>query len=268
MKQRPIAGAGPETSGVHVVKIGGRAQGDARLPDDLAALALSGVPLVAVHGGGDRVSELQRLSGREPKFVDGRRVTESADLDLIRMGLSGAANKDLVARCISAGIRAVGISGEDAALICARRAFGGTLGEVGTPDNIDPALITLLLENGYTPVLSPVARAADTGQPININGDDAAAALAVALAAVELVFVVDVPGVLGGDGRPIPTLTPAAAEDLLASGAATGGMIAKLQAALPALRAGVERVRIVGVEGLVRPNAGTVIASTTLAHAH
>jgi acetylglutamate kinase len=251
---------------VRVIKLGGRTQRDPRLPVVLAELVRAGQPLVVVHGGGDQITDLQRQLGREPQFVDGRRVTTVQDLELIRMVLSGSTNKELVAALLTAGVRAVGLSGEDAALLSGRHAFDGTLGEVGTPDCVDTALILLLLAHGYTPVISPVARHVESGGPLNVNGDDAAAALAVALRACELTFVTDVAGVLEPGGAVIPELSAARAELLIEAGAATGGMIAKLRSAQPALHAGVPCVRIVGIESLARPNGGTILLPAGLAH--
>jgi acetylglutamate kinase len=254
-------------SGIHVIKLGGRTQRDPRLAGVLAGLVASGAKLVIVHGGGDQISELQRRAGREPEFVQGRRVTTREDLELIRMVLSGGTNKELVAALVSAGVRAVGVSGEDAALLSGRRAFDGALGEVGTPEQIDVSLLLLLLEHGYMPIVSPVARNIDSGTALNVNGDDAAAALAVALGANELTFVADVAGVLEANGDVIPELSALQAETLIDTGTATGGMIAKLQAARPALRGGVSLVRIAGVDSLAKPNGGTVLRPAGLAHA-
>jgi acetylglutamate kinase len=251
---------------VRVIKLGGRTQREPLLPPALADLVRQGERLVIVHGGGDQISELQRRLGREPQFVEGRRVTTPEDLALIRMVLSGSTNKELVAALVSAGVRAVGLSGEDAGLLSGPRAFGGTLGEVGNPDRVDVALLTLLLDHGYTPVLSPVARHADSGRALNVNGDDAAAAIAVALGAVELVFVADVAGVLDQSGAVIPELSQSQAELLIEGGAATGGMIAKLQAAQPALQGGVRRVRITDIDSLAQPNGGTILFPGRLAH--
>jgi acetylglutamate kinase len=251
---------------IRVIKLGGRVQRDARLPRVLADMVRSGKRLVIVHGGGDQISELQRQMGREPQFVNGRRITTPADLELIRMVLSGSTNKELVAALVSAGVQAVGVSGEDAGLLRGPHAYGGTLGEVGTPEHVDPRLIQVLLESGYTPVLSPVARHLESGTALNVNGDDAAAAIAVALNAEELVFVADVAGVLSAAGALIPELSQAQAEELIAAGAATGGMIAKLQAAQPALHAGVGRIRIAGLDSLAQPNGGTRLLPNRLAH--
>jgi acetylglutamate kinase len=256
----------PASTAVRVIKLGGRVQRDERLAQVLADLIRAGQRLVLVHGGGDQISVLQRQMGREPQFVEGRRVTTREDLELIRMVLSGSTNKELVAALVSAGVRAVGISGEDAGLLSGPHAYGGTLGEVGSPEQVDAELILLLLGHGYTPVLSPVARHSESGNALNVNGDDAAAAIAVALNAAELIFVADVAGVMDATGAVIPELSQSQAELLIAGGAATGGMIAKLQAAQPALHGGVGRVRIAGIESLAQPNGGTTLLPSRLAH--
>ena len=264
----PVSGNGASGTKrlLRVIKVGGRAQRDERLPAVLAALARNGEKLVLVHGGGDQISELQRRFGRQPEFVNGRRVTTKEDLEIIRMVLSGSTNKELVAALVDAGVHAIGLSGEDAGIITGPRAFDGALGEVGTPERVAAEPVLLLLEHGYTPVLSPVARDSASGKPLNVNGDDAAAAVAVALGATELTFVGDVPGVLDESGEVIAELSPEAAEMLIAQGSATGGMIAKLQAAQPALRGGVRRVRITGVDTLALPNGGTTLLPAGLAH--
>ena len=249
---------------MRVVKIGGRAQGDARLGPALAGAARgvgsSSASLCVVHGGGDEVSALQRKLGLEPVFVGGRRVTSEADLEIVRMVLSGTINKRLTAMLLSHGIRAVGISGEDAMLFRARATDAATMGRVGGTVTVDPAIVLQLIAGGFVPVVSPLARDADdtgtAGSALNVNGDDAAAALAGALAADELVLVVDVAGVLD-KGAVIPSLDIDQAEALVASGVAAGGMAAKLQAAAAALHGGVARVRIAGLDGIGNPDAGT-----------
>jgi acetylglutamate kinase len=249
---------------MRVVKIGGRAQGDARLGPALTAAArATGSPasaLCVVHGGGDEVSALQRRLGLEPAFHGGRRVTSEADLEVVRMVLSGTINKRIVAMLLAHGVRAAGISGEDAMLFRAHVIDGKTMGRVGGAVVVDPAIVLQLLAGGFVPVISPLARDAGdsgtTGSGLNVNGDDAAAALAGALAADELVLVADVAGVLE-NGNVIPSLDREHAESLIASGVAAGGMAAKLQAAAAALHAGVARVRIAGLDGIGNPDAGT-----------
>jgi acetylglutamate kinase len=249
---------------MRVVKIGGRAQGDPRLGPALAAAARatgsSAAALCVVHGGGDEVSALQRRLGLEPVFHGGRRVTSDADLEIVRMVLSGTTNKRLVAMLLSHGVRAAGISGEDGMLFRAHATDPKTMGRVGGTVTVDPAIVLQLMAGGFVPVVSPLARDADdagtTGSGLNVNGDDAAAALAGALAADELVLVADVAGVLD-DGKVVHSLDREQAESLIASGVAAGGMAAKLQAAAAALHAGVARVRIAGLDGIGNPDAGT-----------
>jgi acetylglutamate kinase len=244
---------------IRVVKIGGRAQSDARLGPALAAAA-SAASLCVVHGGGDEVSALQRRLGLEPAFSGGRRVTSDADLVVVRMVLSGTINKRLVSMLLSHGVRAAGISGEDAMLFRARATDPATMGRVGGNVLVDPSIVIQLIAGGFVPVISPLARDADdngtAGRGLNVNGDDAAAALAGALAADELVLVADVPGVLD-HGVVIPSLDLGQAEALVASGVAAGGMAAKLEAAAAALHGGVARVRIAGLDGIGTPDAGT-----------
>lgn len=244
-----------------VVKIGGRSQGDPSLAPALAAAAQARNDAICiVHGGGDEVSAVQRRLGLEPLFIGGRRVTSTQDLEVVRMVLSGTINKRLVALLLGRGVRAVGISGEDAMLFTAHATDPTTMGRVGGDVTVDPDIILQLLASGYVPVISPLARDADdrTGGALNVNGDDAAAALAVALEADELLLVADVPGVLDGASL-IPSLDVERAGSLIASGVAAGGMAAKLEAALAALAGGVARVRIAGLDGIGDTAVGTRI---------
>ena len=243
-----------------VIKLGGRVQSDPALPGALAAAWAASASLVVVHGGGDEVSALQQAFGRVSPFIDGKRVTAPEDLDLLRMALSGSANKRLVAAMVSARIRAVGISGEDAALLTAIAEMRDTMGEVGTPTGVNAPLLSYLLAGGFCPVISPLARDAQNsaGGVLNVNGDDAAAAIAVALQASELLLISDVDGVLV-DGVPMAQLDADGARELMRSGVAQGGMAAKLEAALGALARGVARVRIGAVSALTDDSRGTVL---------
>ena len=244
-----------------VIKIGGRPQGDpALVPAVAAALRAAPGSLVVVHGGGDEVSTLQRLHGVAAQFHEGRRITSVLDLEIIRMALSGSANKRLVAAMVSAGVPAVGVSGEDAGQFVATPVDPDRFGYVGAPSRVDVKLLRTLLAGGFLPVVSPVSRSSDPAfsATLNVNGDDAAAALATALGAEELLLVSDVPGVLA-DGVPVGTIGPDEAQRLLDSGVAQGGMRAKIQAALSALEGGVERVRISDIAAIEMVDRGTVL---------
>lgn len=246
-----------------VLKIGGRAQSDVGLAAAVRnAAAQSGV--VVVHGGGDEVSALQRRLGMTPKFHGGRRITTKDDLELVQMVLSGTANKRLVAAFVSAGVRAVGISGEDDGLLQARANVRDTLGEVGEPSRVDTRLLETLTSAGYVPVISPLARDEETGATLNVNGDDAAAEIAIALHASELVLVADVPGVMTG-GVVISELDIEGTIALIEDGTARDGMAAKLQAARRAVERGVPRVRIGNLAAVESASAGTVITLSTTA---
>lgn len=245
---------------IRVIKIGGRAQSDPALASTIAAAGTTGTRLAVVHGGGDEVTALQRALGQEPRFVDGRRATPPEELDVVRMVLSGTVNKRLVGECLAAGARAVGISGEDAGLLqCA--VFGdGSLGAVGEPRHVDPSVLNVLMDGGFIPVISPLGRFAD-GSGCNVNGDDAASAIAAALGADELLLVADVAGVLDARGEITTHLDRSDVDAMVASGTAHGGMIAKLEAALRALEMGVRRVRIGNLDAIADPNAGTTITA-------
>ena len=185
-------------------------------------------------------------------------MTTAADLDIVRMVLSGTANKRLVSALVTAGVRAVGISGEDDGLLSARATTRDTLGEVGEPSHVDTRLLTVLVGAGYVPVVSPLARDGETGAALNVNGDDAAAEIAVALGADELLLIADVPGVMADDAV-IPELDVERAVALIENGTARDGMAAKLQAARRAVERGVPRVRIGNIAAIESASAGTAI---------
>jgi len=256
-------GGGAVTAPLRVVKIGGRVQGQEALAAVLAA-AWRRTPgaLVVVHGGGDEVTALQRRLGTEPTFVGGRRVTREEDVELLRMALSGVANKRLVSALVREGVEAVGISGEDAGLLLAEPGDLAALGRVGRVRRVNVRFLWDLLDGGFFPVVSPLAAAHDGSGALNVNGDDAAAAVAAALDADELLLVADVPGVLVG-GEPAPTLDATSARAAVASGEASGGMAAKLDAALAALAHGVPQVRIGDLAAIDDATRGTVVTTTS-----
>src|SRR5438045_4897549 len=153
--------------------------------------------MVLVHGGGDDITALQQAMGIKSQFTDGRRITTAQDLELVRMALSGTANKRLVSALVKEGVRAVGLSGEDASLIAATPVDAAGLGHVGMPQRINSSLLLHLIDGGYLPVISPVSRnvSLELRRALNVNADDAAAAIAVALEASGLLIVSNVTGV-------------------------------------------------------------------------
>lgn len=247
---------------VAVVKVGGNEVDDpAWLARLAAAVAARPGSTVIVHGGGKEITELQRTLGAEPKWRDGLRVTTPETMKAVAMVLSGIVNKRVAAALVTAGVDAVGISGEDGGLIRARILRGGALGRAGEVEQVRAELLRGWLGQRLVPVVSPVSRGPD-GAPLNVNADDAAAAIAAAMHADELMFVSNVPGVLVG-GAPARVIEAEDVEGLIEDGTAGGGMAPKLRAAARA--AGhVVRVRIGAVEMLADESAGTRIAGTAV----
>lgn len=253
-----------------VIKIGGRAQSSPHLANQIAdAWNEDPGSFCIVHGGGDEITAMQRRLGSQPSFVNGRRVTTPDDIDTIRMVLSGLVNKRLVSGLVRAGIAAVGISGEDAGIIVAAAMDTEGLGHVGKPVRVDADLIRILADRGYLPLISPLAAeltredAEPPSSALNVNGDDAAAAIAIAFSDVELLLIADVAGVLDASGDPIASLDTTETSELIQQGVINRGMRAKLEAGFAALSGGVRRVRISSLNGLGDPGEGTVLA---LAH--
>lgn len=250
-----------------IVKLGGRVQASSELIPALADWwrVMPGT-FAVVHGGGDEVSALQRQLGREPSFVNGRRITSDEDVDLVRMVLSGSSNKRLVAELVAAGVSAAGVSGEDGGMIEAEPIDVDAYGRAGKPVNVRTDLIDTLLSAGFLPVISPVARDATSSQgaALNVNGDDAAAAIASAMNA-ELWMIADVSGVLGSDRQVLESLNSAETAGLVATGIVNKGMHAKLEAGFSALEHGATAVRIAGLEALMKPDSkyGTHLTAST-----
>jgi acetylglutamate kinase len=244
-----------------IFKLGGEVIAGPSLPviaADLAAIAARGTPVLLVHGGGPQTSKLQEQLGMKPVQVAGRRVTDAATLDVLKMVVAGKLNVDLCAALLAAGARPVGLHGASAQVIAAKRrpptVYAGAgpdpvdLGLVGDVTSVNHALLDLLLGAGFLPVLACLGAGAD-GQTYNINADTVANRLAVALGAQGLVLISDVPGVLRDVKDPasrIPSLTVAEGEALIRSGAVTRGMIPKLEESFAALAEGVRRIHIVG----------------------
>ena len=212
------------------------------LAGQIAEARAGGAEVVVVHGGGKQMTRYLAERGIESRFVNGLRVTTPETLDAVLKVFAGSVNHELVASINRAGAQAVGLSGIDAFLAEAEQ-MDPALGAVGRVTKSNPALLNLLTANRYVPVVACVAGDRQ-GQIYNVNADQMAVACAAAFGARQLIFLTDVEGVLDQSRQVRPVLTAAESERLIADGVATGGMLAKLNAAVAALRGGVEQVRI------------------------
>jgi acetylglutamate kinase len=250
---------------VRVIKIGGN---ELDRPEWVAACARAlskGGPAVVVHGGGRAVNEWSRRLGLPVEKKDGLRITTPEIAQVVEMVLGGPVNRLLVTALRAAGLDAIGLSGVDGGLLAAQPLQNGTaLGEVGEIVNVRASLLQSLLLAGLTPVIAPVAPSLSApDRPLNVNADQAAAAVAAALGAHELLFVSDVPGV-AVDGVALPTLAAGEIETMIEGGVATGGMAAKLRAAAHAVGAGVRAVRIGDLDMFAHATAGTRLLATSV----
>lgn len=247
-------------TGTLVLKLGGEllenAEQRARIARHVASV-LAQRPVVVVHGGGRAIDvELDRR-GITPRKVDGLRVTDDATLEAVVSVLAGSANTAMVAALVGRGVQAVGLTGVDAGLgraarVSAYRTASGSaadLGLVGDPETVDPTLIELLLVHGYVPVVASIGIDAG-GSVLNVNADVMACRIAAAIAGSDLVIAGTTPGVLDGQGQTIAALDVESIDEVIASGTATTGMIAKLASCRAALLDGVSSVRIVDGRGL------------------
>jgi acetylglutamate kinase len=217
----------------------------ASFAEDIVLMRSVGMLPVVVHGGGPQIGELMARVGKDAEFRDGLRVTDAETIDLVRMVLVGKVNRDIVSSINVHGALAVGLSGEDANLITAA-ARSESLGYVGDVVHVDPVIVHQLLAQGLIPVVATIG-ADQSGQAFNINADTAAGALAGALDAEKLVFLTDVSGLRADPGDPSTLIHRATAGDLdrmLTTGAATGGMIPKVEACIRAVRSGVGHAHI------------------------
>ncbi|MGH2702292.1 MAG: acetylglutamate kinase [Actinomycetota bacterium] len=234
-----------------VVKIGGQALDDPRLAavvaDDLALLALVGIKLVVVHGGGPQVSAAMAQAGIEPAFVAGLRVTDPASMEIVRRVLIGSINSDLVARLNAAGLSGVGLSGVDGGLLEVETTSGPggeELGLVGEVTAVDRSLVESLLGDDRTPVIATVAPDA-SGVVHNVNADAAAGAIAAAIGAAKLVYLTNVEGLYADFGDTDSLVSELKLADLegMLSGL-SAGMRPKAASVVHALRAGVGKAHI------------------------
>jgi len=235
-----------------VIKLGGSLLDDAARRDGalrkIAARWNAGEDIVLVHGGGKHIDAALALAGIPKRTHAGLRITDDATLRIVVSVLGGTVNKMLVGELAKLGVRAAGISGCDGGTLVAEQhppIDGVDLGHVGKVMHANRSLLSSMLTYGAMPVISSIAIGED-GSLFNVNADTAAAAIAVAAGANELLFITDVAGLLDADGNVVPRLHAADAKTFIHQ--VTGGMKPKLQAALSALTSGVREI-VIGEEG-------------------
>ncbi len=257
-----------------LVKYGGSAMRDEQLKravmGDLVLLALIGVKVVLVHGGGPEITEMLAKLGKKTEFVDGLRVTDKETADVVQMVLAGKVNKDLVNLVQSLGGKAVGLSGADGGLIRAKQ-LDPRLGYVGEIESLDVTPVTDMLDAGYIPVISTIGCDAE-GNVYNINADTAAARIAGMLKAESFINMTDTAGLLEDEkdeSSLISKIYVSEAQRMINQGQLSGGMIPKVSCCIEAIRRGVKKVFIIDgrvphsilIETLTDEGMGTMFVS-------
>lgn len=246
-----------------VIKYGGNAMTDEALKSsfaqDIVLLKQVGVNPVIVHGGGPQIGELLKRIGKESRFIEGMRVTDSETMDVVQMVLGGLVNKEIVSLINRHGGRAVGLTGKDGGLINARRlelinkdsqaSEIIDLGHVGEVESIDPSVVKMLDSGDFIPVIAPIGVGKD-GASYNINADLVAGKLASVLQAEKLLLLTNTSGVLDNDGQLITGIDAKTTDQLIADGIIHGGMLPKIGCALDAVKSGVKTSHI--IDGRVR----------------
>lgn len=235
-----------------VIKYGGNAMINEELKmnviNDVVLLSEIGVKVILVHGGGPAISETLHKIGKESKFINGLRYTDDETIDVVQMVLAGKTNKDLVKLIMQKGGNAVGISGIDNQLIVAKKHQSeNDLGYVGDVDKINPNIILDMLDKGYIPVIASVGTD-EEGHTYNINADTAAAEIAGALGAENMILVSDIPGLLENkddETSLIPLVHVYEVKSLMDKGIISGGMIPKIECCVRAIRQNVKKAVII-----------------------
>ena len=252
-----------------VIKLGGHAMGSDEAMQtfarDVVLMRQVGINPVIINGGGPMINQMLEKLNIKSKFVDGKRVTDEATMEIVEMVLSGNVNKRIVQAINDQGGSAVGLSGKDANLILCEQA-DSQLGLVGNPTKIDPMVLQTLFSNDMIPVIAPLG-AGQNGETYNINGDTVAGAIAAALTADRLLLLTDVEGVKNSEGDVIAELSTDQIKEMIESGTIAGGMIPKTQTALSAIEGGVLAVVILDgrapnaclLELFTKKGAGTII---------
>jgi len=243
-----------------VIKYGGHAMENDELKNsfarDIVLMKLVGFNPVIVHGGGPQISQLLKRIGKESRFVDGMRVTDSETMDVVEMVLGGLVNKEIVNHVNRNGGRAVGLTGKDGDLIHARKLTITRkspeleapeiidIGHVGEVASIEPTIIRTLIKDDFIPIIAPIGVGKD-GQSYNINADLVAGKIAEVLHAEKLMLLTDTTGVLDKAGALLTGLDARCVQGLIDDGTIHGGMLPKIACALDAVRAGVKAAHII-----------------------
>jgi acetylglutamate kinase len=235
-----------------LIKIGGRAfEGEEGYRELAEAIKQNPeAEVIIVHGGGAEISQALKAAGRQTVFVDGMRVTQAEDVEIVESVLSGAVNERIAGWLSQNGIACRRMSGKTGKLLIAEPLLtrgGKSMGFVGKIAAANPGAVLDAVAKKEVPVVSPISGDAD-GQSYNVNADSAAAALAAAAACTDLVFVTDVPGVMVGQ-QILAKLTVEETKGLIADGTITGGMVAKMESAFEALAGRVPRVHVIQWQG-------------------
>ena len=243
-----------------VVKYGGNAMVDEQLKSgfarDIVLMRLVGINPVVVHGGGPQIGRLLEKIGKESRFVDGMRVTDSETMDVVEMVLGGLVNKDIVNLISRHGGRAVGLTGKDGDLIHARKLTITRnspelevpeiidIGHVGEVASVDASVVDMLVSGDFIPVIAPIGVGED-GHSYNINADLVAGRVAEVLGAEKLILLTNTTGLLDKQGQLLTGMTAAEVDKLIADGTIHGGMLPKIQCALSAVKSGVRSSHII-----------------------
>ena len=234
-----------------VVKYGGSAMSDEELQrhviQDVTLLKLVGFKPIIVHGGGKAISSWVRKTGKEAQFINGLRVTDKETMEIAEMVL-GRVSKNLVTMVEELGVKAVGISGKDSAMLRVKKRLSGgqDIGYVGEITKVDPKILFDMMDHDYLPIVAPIGLD-DQFETYNINADEAACAIAKAVGADKLVYLTDVEGLyrdFEDKSSFISRISVTEAEELIAGGMIGGGMLPKLSNCTDAVRGGVKRVHI------------------------
>jgi len=233
-----------------VIKYGGSAQTSdilkQQFAQDIVLLHTVGMKPIIVHGGGKAITNLLNDLGVDTKFVDGQRVTTKEVMRVAEMVLSGEINKEIVSLLNNQGGNAIGISGKDANLLEAVPKDFENFGYTGVIQNVNPKVVSNMLDDGFVPVIAPIASSSTIGHPgFNINADLAASQVAIALKARKVLFLTDTPGVLNKEMELISTLDIEQTNALKEDGTISGGMVPKVDACIEALRGGVKKAHII-----------------------